>query len=410
MSNPRGKLARLGSRAVPRHTWKAEIEWYKQNFHGFLHISLLGPIIVIFLTAPYVIARQNTIIMAITWGIIGGFSITIGYHRLWAHRSFSACLGIRIALAVVGAAQNQWPILWWVKHHRAHHKYTDTDQDPYNATRGLLFSHIGWLLGLNENSWGPVDVSDLKKDPVVVWQARLYWPIVITVGILLPGAIAHYGWGDWKGGILYAGLARIIITQHITFLINSVAHAPWAGTQPYSASTTARNIPLLAILTLGEANHNFHHVFPADYRNGVNWNEPDFSRWIIWLWGRLGWANDLNIASPFEIERARSNQLKGRTERQRDSHEDIQALSKLPQISWEDFRKRSDDANNLTCISGVIYDVADFMDDHPGGRDLIQQSLGKDATDLYHGSHLHSSHADDILKGLQVFILEDSGH
>lgn len=78
MSKPQGKLSRLGSRAVLRHTWKAEIEWYKQNFHRFLHISLLGPILVIFLTAPYVIARQNTIIIAIAWGIVGGFSITIG--------------------------------------------------------------------------------------------------------------------------------------------------------------------------------------------------------------------------------------------------------------------------------------------------------------------------------------------
>ncbi|OOQ84317.1 Acyl-CoA desaturase [Penicillium brasilianum] len=401
MSKQRGKLVRPGSRAVPRHSWKAELGWYRQNFHGFLHMSLLGPILIIKLTAPYVIARQNTVIMAIAWGVIGGFSITIGYHRLWAHRSFSACLGIRIALAVVGAAQNQWPILWWAKHHRAHHKYTDTDQDPYNATRGLLFSHIGWLLGLNENAWGPVDVSDLKKDPVVIWQDRLYWPILITVGILLPGTIAHYGWNDWKGGILYAGLTRIIVTQHFTFLINSVAHAPWAGTQPYSTGTTARNNPFLAILTLGEANHNFHHAFPADYRNGVSWNEPDFSRWIIWLWGKLGWANDLKIASPLEIERARSNQLKGRPQRQRDS---------LPLMSWKDFRKRSDDAHNLICIDGGIYDVADFMDAHPGGRDMIQQSLGKDATDLYHGSHLHSSHADNILRALQVFTLEDSRH
>jgi hypothetical protein len=41
-------------------------------------MSLLGPILVIGLTAPYVIARQNTIIMAVAWGVIGGFSITIG--------------------------------------------------------------------------------------------------------------------------------------------------------------------------------------------------------------------------------------------------------------------------------------------------------------------------------------------
>jgi stearoyl-CoA desaturase (delta-9 desaturase) len=232
----------------------------------------------------------------------------------------------------------------------------------------------------------------------------------MAVGILLPGAVAHCGWNDWKGGMLYAGLTRIIITQHITFLINSVAHASWAGTQPYSASTTARNIPLLAILTLGEANHNFHHAFPTDYRNGVNWNEPDFSRWIIWLWGRFGWAKDLKIASPSEIERAWLDQRKGRSRRQHGTDEGILVLSKLPRMSWEEFRKLSDDIYDLTCINGVVHDVRDFIDDHPGGRDLIQQSLGKDATDLYHGSHLHSPRADKILKGLQVSILEDSCH
>ncbi|KAF3388733.1 Acyl-CoA desaturase [Penicillium rolfsii] len=410
MSKSRGALAKPVPRAVSRRTWKAEFEWYRNNFHKVLHAGLLGPIAVIFWAAPYVAARQKTIIMAITWGIVGGFSITIGYHRLWAHRSFSACIGIRIALAVVGAAQNQWPILWWVKHHRAHHQYTDTDQDPYNATRGLLFSHIGWLLGLNENAWGPVDLSDLKKDPVVMWQDRFYWPILITVGILLPGAVAHCGWDDWKGGILYAGITRIIITQHITFLINSVAHAPWAGTQPYSTSTTARNIPLLAILTLGEANHNFHHAFPADYRNGVHWNEPDFSRWIIWLWGHLGWVKDLKIASPVEIEQARLKREKESARSQQDSAEDTEALLRLPRMSWEEFKKQCDEVGALTCIGGVVYNVSDFMDTHPGGRDLIEQSIGKDASDLYYGNHLHSPHADNILKGLQVSVLHDPRH
>jgi stearoyl-CoA desaturase (delta-9 desaturase) len=79
-------------------------------------------------------------------------------------------------------------------------------------------------------------------------------------------------------------------------------------------------------------------------------------------------------------------------------------------MSWEEFRRRSDEVHGLTCINGVVYDVTDFIDDHPGGRDLIQKSLGIDATDLYHGSHLHSPHADNILKGLQVSILEDPRH
>jgi stearoyl-CoA desaturase (delta-9 desaturase) len=372
----------------------------------------------------------KTAIMAIIWGIIGGLSITIGqwnitflvshtlithpanptagYHRLWAHRSFQACTALRVLLAVVGAAQNQWSIMWWVKHHRAHHNYTDTDRDPYNAKRGLLFSHIGWLLGYNEAAWGPVDVSDLEDDPVVVWQRLFYYPLLIVVGFLLPAAVAHYGWNDWKGGMLYGGLFRIIISQQITFSINSVSHASWAGTQPYSANTTARNVPFLAILTLGEANHNFHHAFPMDYRNGIEWYEPDISRWIIWVWEKLGLASNLKTARFFDIKRARLCQESGVNQRLDYTKCNIQGFLQLPQISWKQYVSQCNRGHCLVSIGGVVYDVIQFMDGHPGGRDLIQQAIGKDATDLYHQRHVHSGHAEAALQALQVFLIEST--
>lgn len=323
---------------------------------------------------------------------------TTGYHRLWSHRSFQACTGIKVLLAVLGAAQNQWSIIWWVRHHRAHHQYTDTDQDPYNAKRGLLFSHIGWLLGLNQAAWGPVDVSDLENDPVVVWQQRLYYPIVVLVGFVLPAAVAHYGWNDWNGGMLYGGLIRIIVVQQVTFLNNSVAHAPWAGSQPYGTGSTARNVSLLAIFTLGEGNHNFHHTFPIDYRNGIEWYEPDFSRWLIWLWGKLGLASELKTVSPLEIELARHRQHPDHTE-------DVQRLSHLPQMTWEKYISQANRGHRLVAIDGVVHDVTDYMDDHPGGCDLIQGAIGKDATALYHGHHPHSLHAEAILGNLRVSLI-----
>ncbi|KAJ5653743.1 hypothetical protein N7490_000746 [Penicillium lividum] len=393
------------SSSTSQYTWMYELQWYRQHFHWFLFLTLVGPLVPMYLLSKNIESRPQTVIMAITWGIMGGFSITIGYHRLWAHRSFQACTALRIFLAAIGAAQNQWSIMWWVKHHRAHHRYTDTDQDPYNANRGVLFSHMGWLIGKNEASWGPVDLSDLKDDPVVIWQRLLYYPLLIVVGFLLPGAVAHYGWHDWKGGMLYGGLFRIIITQQITFLINSVAHAPWAGTQPYSAKTTARNIPLLAIFTLGEANHNFHHEFPTDYRNGIEWHEPDISRWVIWLWGKLGLASNLKTARFADIERARLYQKNGVNECLNYTKNNIQRALQLPEISWQQYVTQCSLGHCLVSISEVVYDVTEFRHDHPGGRDIIQQAIGKDATDLYSEHHIHSEQAETILQALRAFTL-----
>lgn len=209
-------------------------------------------------------------------------------------------------LACLGAGQSQWSIMWWAHHHCAHHQYTDTDRDPYNACRGFFFSHVGWMLCPNEESWGPVDLSDLKSDPpVVIWQQRYYLPVALASGSLLPMAIAHYGWNYWKSGLLYACFLRVAVVFQSSFLVNSVARSSWAETQPYSNHTTARNVPVLRGWTLGEGNHNFHHTFPSDYRNGILWYEHDPSRWIILGLSKLGLVYGLKTTSNEEIDRAR---------------------------------------------------------------------------------------------------------
>ena len=227
---------------------------------------------------------------------------SLGYHRLWSHRSYRACLALRYFLACAGAGQFQWSILWWTRHHRAHHRYLDSDQDPYNARRGLLYSHIGWLIGYTPDAWGKVDVSDLEKDPVVVWQQRYYLPIAVVAGILVPATIAHVGWDDWWGGFFYAGGFRLYIYLHFSFLLNSLAH--YAGSQPYSTKHTPRDNVLLALVTFGEGYHNFHHAFPADYRTGPHWYVFDPSKWFIWSCTLLGLASNPFRASEREIQLA----------------------------------------------------------------------------------------------------------
>jgi stearoyl-CoA desaturase (delta-9 desaturase) len=310
-----------------KFTWADEVRWYHENLDIFHFVFLIGIPIVWCFIAPHVALTRNTFLMALILHVVGGMCITAGehsrikvylaglsrqynnplagYHRLWAHRSYSAHPALRYFLAILGAAQCQWSIMWWAQHHRAHHRYTDTDKDPYDARRGFFFAHIGWLIGLDSSKWGEVDTSDVARDPVVRWQQRYYGVIAVLACLALPTTIAHFGWNDWKGGVCYGAVGRTIITMQSTFLVNSLAHMPWAGYRPYSHRWTATNVPLVAFLAAGEGNHNFHHAFPRDYRNGIEWFELDWTQTVIWLCMKLGLASDLVTTSEVYIKTAR---------------------------------------------------------------------------------------------------------
>jgi stearoyl-CoA desaturase (delta-9 desaturase) len=145
--------------------------------------------------------------------------ITAGYHRLWTHRAYKATKTLEYTLAILGAGVVQGLIAWWARAHRAHHRYTDTDLDPYNAHKGLFYAHIGWLIVKPRRKPGPADVSDLRSNPVVIWQHKYYLPIAFTMAIVVPTAVSGYGWGDWRGGFVWAGLIRLAVGQHVSVLV-----------------------------------------------------------------------------------------------------------------------------------------------------------------------------------------------
>jgi stearoyl-CoA desaturase (delta-9 desaturase) len=314
-----------------------------------------------------------------------------------------------VFLAIIGAAQLQRSIIWWARHHRAHHWYLDTDKDPYDSRKGFFFTHIGWLIGHTPKEWGLVSISDLKQDPVVLWQHR-YYEIIAPLGCFgLPTMIAHYGWNDWQGGLVYAGFFRVLLNQQVTYLVNSLNHSKWAGRQPYSDKNSAVNNLLTGILASGEGYHNFHHTFPADFRNGVQWYEFDISNYLIWIWCQLGLATNPVMVSKFEIERARErqrrgNQVDGAAE---NVEEDYQVLSQLPRMQWAEFLRQANTGRCLVCIDGVVHDISGFMGEHPGGRDLLHEVLANDGTAaFYNGFHDHSPYARRILASMRVATLE----
>ena len=119
-------------------------------------------------------------------------------------------------LAVAGAGAVQGSIKWWCRHHRAHHRYTDTDLDPYGAHRGLWWSHIGWMLIKPRVKPGPADTSDLKQDNVVNLQHRWFFSLAFIFGLLVPAAVPGCLWSDWRGGVYFAGFLRLTLVHHVS--------------------------------------------------------------------------------------------------------------------------------------------------------------------------------------------------
>lgn len=241
-----------------------------------------------------------TVGLAFLWAWLCGLSITGGYHRLFAHASYKTNALLKTVYLTFGAAAVQNSVLMWAADHRAHHAHTDTDRDPYNIQRGFWWAHIGWVLFRNDIKRS--SVRDLERDPLIRLQDRYYVPLALLFGALIPGALGAT-WGDPIGAILVAGFLRLVVQWQATFAVNSLAHM--IGRQPYSPRTSARDSFWVALLTLGEGYHNFHHRFQRDFRNGVRWYHFDPTKWTIWGLSKLGMASDLRRAPKSRIEAAR---------------------------------------------------------------------------------------------------------
>jgi stearoyl-CoA desaturase (Delta-9 desaturase) len=244
-----------------------------------------------------------------SWGVLVfllfacGMSVTAGYHRLWAHKTYEAHWTLKIVYLIFGSMALQNSALVWASGHRVHHLHVDdNERDPYSAGRGFWFSHIGWMLRYYPS--GNPDFSnarDLERDPLLAFQQRHYLLIAIGVNLIVTFG-AGLLVGDVWGTFILAGLLRVVISHHLTFLINSLAHM-W-GSRPYTDENSARDNPVLALLTHGEGYHNFHHIFAHDYRNGVRWWQWDPTKWLVASMQFLGLARRLKRTPAFQIQRA----------------------------------------------------------------------------------------------------------
>ncbi|XP_031334530.1 acyl-CoA Delta(11) desaturase-like [Photinus pyralis] len=279
-----------------------KVVWRNVILFTLLHISgLYGLYLCFFLRSWY------TFFWATLIGLISGQGITAGAHRLWAHRTYKARLMLRITLMIAQTLALQTYIYEWVRDHRAHHKFTETDADPHNSNRGFFFSHIGWLMVKRHSEvkrkGKTIDMSDLEADPVVRFQRKYYIILVTVLCLFIPTFVPWYFWNEdiWVSWFTTT-MFRLCVSLHITFMINSVAHI-W-GTKPYDKTSGAvENVPL-AFLAHGEGWHNYHHVFPWDYKTGeLGGYRLNTTTMLIDFFAKIGWAYDLKTVSIETIEK-----------------------------------------------------------------------------------------------------------
>ena len=225
--------------------------------------------------------------------------IGAAYHRYYAHRTYTPRKPAEAVLLGLATLALQGSALRWSFEHRLHHVYVDTDRDPYSIKKGFWYAHVLWLFD-KPTPIDPKRVPDLMKNRLVVFQHRFYGALGIgsNVAIWLLG-----GWllGDFLGAFVLLWWTRLLISHHLTWFVNSLAHC-W-GERTYSKEHSAVDNYILAFLTVGEGYHNYHHTFASDYRNGVRWYHFDPTKWTIWTLSKIGLARDLRRFSSYRIRK-----------------------------------------------------------------------------------------------------------
>jgi stearoyl-CoA desaturase (delta-9 desaturase) len=257
--------------------------------------------------------------LAVFFYLLTGFGVTVGFHRCLTHRSFTARPALRVVLAIAGSMSFQGDVIAWTATHRRHHAFTDRPGDPHSPyrygtgpggqLRGLVHAHVGWLFGGD-----PTQTSHQRYAPDLLADRSMRrvssaFPALCATSLALPCAV---GWALGAGSaraallaLLWAGLVRIFLLQHVTWSVNSLCHL--FGNRPFTTRRhdRATNLWPLAVLSLGESWHNTHHSDPACARHGVDRGQVDLSAGLIRVFERAGWVSGVRWPSPTRLERRR---------------------------------------------------------------------------------------------------------
>lgn len=257
---------------------------------------------------------RDVVIAAVMYAVTG-HGVTIGFHRHFTHHAFRAKRWLSVVLAVAGSMAVQGTVIQWVADHRKHHRFSDRDGDPHSPwrygtslgalARGFFYAHLWWLFDVEQTSQRKY-APDLCKDRAMRRVAKTF-PVWVTVSMLLPPLVGGLWSWSWQGAwwaFFWGSLVRVALLHHVTFSTNSVCHL--TGRRPYRTKDQSRNVWWLALPSMGEAWHNFHHAEPTAARHGVGRFEIDTSAVLIRVMERLHWVSDVRWPDASVVVRRRS--------------------------------------------------------------------------------------------------------
>ena len=227
--------------------------------------------------------------------VLTGIGVTFGYHRMLTHRSFDTGPVVKAVVLVLAGMAVQGRAIDWAANHLKHHAFADQEGDPHSPLEGFFHAHIGWFF-----SAPPADRERYCKrhlaDPLIVALDRtfLLW---VALGLLIPYLLA--GWQ----GLLWGGLVRIAVVNHVTWSVNSVCHT--FGDRPFDIKDQSRNNWIVGLLAFGEGWHHNHHAFPAMAYHGMTWRQFDLTGLTIRLMRRSGLVWNVKTPSPELVARRR---------------------------------------------------------------------------------------------------------
>ncbi|MFI5606916.1 acyl-CoA desaturase [Amycolatopsis sp. NPDC051903] len=275
----------------------------RRHFLLFDILPIVGTAAALAFLAVRPLGLTDVVLLFVMW-LLTGLAVTVGYHRLFTHRTFKAARSVTVVLAVLGSMAGQGAVISWVALHRRHHECSDREGDPHSPNlsgsgftgrlKGLAHSHFLWMRRHeypNIVHYAP----DLLRNQPLVRVARLYYYWVV-LGLLLPalsGGLVTWSWTGAVSGLLWGGLVRIFLLEHIVWAINSFLHM--FGTRPYESRENSRNGGIFALITLGEAWHNNHHAFPDSPSFGLDWYRLDPGFWLIRLLAACGLVWDVKV-------------------------------------------------------------------------------------------------------------------
>ncbi|KAJ8672744.1 hypothetical protein QAD02_004004 [Eretmocerus hayati] len=243
--------------------------------------------------------KLATFIWATITGFFSGMGVVLGSHRGYSHKSFKATLPLQLFLVFCHTMSGQYHIYWWARDHRLHHKFSDTDADPYNASRGFFFTHSGWLMAKKHplvlEKGKLIDVSDLEQDKLVMFQKKYILPLHILCTFIIPTLVPVYFWNEnfWTS-VLVNYFFRYMCILHETSSVNSFAHL--YGTKPVDKRISPVQSKIADWATCGDGWHNYHHTFPWDCGMSEFGYTKGLSTRLLEFWAYCGLAYDLKRA------------------------------------------------------------------------------------------------------------------